>query len=362
MSSSLEEPSLSVLDDLDQEIVRALHKNGRAAWSIIAAMANSSTSTVRRRFESLHSDGRLRVTGRVDVARLDLAVPVMIQFRGRDSSRPDFLKSLQVRHDVRYVAAVAGSAGCVAEIVMPSLVGMQRVIHEITLQFDVEAELFVATHTYTSGQDWLPDTVNREIDVRQERMESRLSREESIVLGLLLEDGRTSLSDLAEPIGKSESTARRILESLIRRDIVSFRVLVEPELLGFQTSFWAWLNVEPSRLSAIGTELAAMKETKTLFATAGRYNLVGQFVLKYHTDMHAFMTDVLGAIDGIKKSEIMMQTETYKRVWNMVAGSSYVGVSGPDWLFKPPGSTPSLSESQLAKTDARRSNGGQGQC
>ncbi|MCU4298250.1 Lrp/AsnC family transcriptional regulator [Brevibacterium permense] len=358
MSPSLEEPSPAVLDDLDQEIVRALHKNGRAAWSNIAAMANSSTSTVRRRFESLQSDGRLRVTGRVDVARLDLAVPVMIQFRGRDSSRPDFLKSLQVRHDVRYVAAVAGSAGCVAEIVMPSLVGMQRVIHEITLQFDVEAELFVATHTYTSGQDWLPDTVKREIDVRQERMESRLSREESIVLGLLLEDGRTSLSDLAEPIGKSESTARRILESLIRRDIVSFRVLVEPERLGFQTSFWAWLNVEPSRLSAIGTELAAMKETKTLFATAGRYNLVGQFVLKYHTDMHAFMTDVLGAIDGIKKSEIMMQTDTYKRVWNMVACSSYVGVSGPDWLFNPPGSTSSLSESQLAKTDARRSNGG----
>lgn len=360
MSSAIEGSALRVLDDLDQDIVRALHRNGRAAWKSIAAQTNSSTSTVRRRFESLHSDGRLRVTGRVDVARLDLAVPVMVQFRGRDSSRPDFLKSLQVRRDVRYVAAVAGSAGCVAELVMPSLVGMQRVLHEITLQFDVQAELFVATHTYTSGQDWLPDTVNREIDVRQQRVESRLSREEAIVLGLLLEDGRTSLSDLAEPIGKSESTARRILESLINRDIVSFRVLVEPELLGFQTSFWAWLNVEPSSLSAIGTELAAMKETKTLFATAGRYNLVGQFVLKYHTDVHAFMTDVLGAIDGIKKSEIMMQAETYKRVWNMVACSSYVGVSGPDWLFKPPGLTLSSSEYQSAGGNIHPPRGGEG--
>lgn len=324
-----------VLDELDQGIVRALHENGRAAWSSIAAATNSSTSTVRRRFEALNSDGRLRVTGRVDVTRLGLAIPVMVQFRGRDSSRPDFLESLQVRPDVRYVAAVAGSAGCVAEIVMPSLVGMQGVIHEITLEFDVEAELFVATHTYTSGQDWLPDTVNREIDIRLERLESPPAREESIVLGLLLKDGRTSLSELAAPIGKSESTARRILESLISRDIVSFRVLVEPELLGFEASFWAWVNVEPSRLTAIGTELAAKEETKTLFATAGRYNLVGQFVLRYQTDMHGFMTDALGAIDGIKKSEIMMQTETYKRVWNMVENSSYVGVSGPSWLFEP---------------------------
>ncbi|MCF2570872.1 Lrp/AsnC family transcriptional regulator [Brevibacterium sp. UCMA 11754] len=322
------------LNDLDQGIVRALHDNGRAAWSSIAAETNSSTSTVRRRFEALNRDGRLRVTGRVDVTRLGLAVPVMVQFRGRDSSRPDFLQSLQVRSDVRYVGAVAGSAGCVAEIVMPSLVDIQGVIHEITLAFDVSAELFVATHTYTSGQDWLPATVNREIDVRQERLEAKLTREESTVLGLLLKDGRTSLSDLAAPIEKSESTARRILESLISREIVSFRVLVEPELLGFQSSFWAWLNVEPSHLTAIGTELAAMKETKTLFATAGRYNLVGQFVLKFHTDMHAFMTDVLGSIAGIKASEIMMQTSTHKRVWNMVKNSSYIGVSGPGWLFE----------------------------
>lgn len=323
------------LDDLDQGIVRALHENGRAAWSSIASKTNSSTSTVRRRFEALNRDGRLRVTGRVDVTRLGLAIPVMVQFRGRESSRPDFLESLQVRQDIRYVGAVAGSAGCVAEIVMPSLVDIQRVIHEITLQFDVVAELFVATHTYTSGQDWLPDTVNREIDVKQERLEPKLSREEATVLGLLLKDGRTSLSDLAAPIAKSESTARRILESLISREIVSFRVLVEPELLGFQSSFWAWLNVEPSHLTAVGTELAAMKETKTLFGTAGRYNLVGQFVLKFHTDMHAFMTDVLGSIDGIKKSEMMMQASTSKRVWNMVENNSYVGVSGPDWLFEP---------------------------
>lgn len=323
------------LDHLDEGILRTLHENGRASWSRIAHELNSSTSTVRRRFETLHRNGKLRVIGRLDVARLGLAVPVMVQFRGRESSRPKFLETLQRRTDVRYVSAVAGSAGSVAEIVTRSLRELQFVMNEITLNFDVSVESFVVTHTYTSGQDWVPDSVNRDIDIDLERLEVNFSREESVVLGLLLKDGRTSLGDLAGPIGKSESTARRILESLQERKIISFRVLVEPELLGFQSEFWVWLDIEPSRLTAVGTALAAKDATKTLFATAGRYNLVGQFVMQFHTDAHTFMTDVLGSIEGLRSAEMMLQTSTYKRVWNMVENNAYVGVSGPEWIFGP---------------------------
>lgn len=324
---------LPQLNELDREILRVLHSDGRASWGSIADEVGSSTSTVRRRFEALQSQGLVRVIGRTDVSKLGLGVATMLEFRGRDASHIELLRFLQNRTDIRYLSAMVGSAGCLAEIVSPTLFDVHLAVDEITRAFDVSVEPFVVTHTYTSGQDWLPGTVERTIEVDIAPRTDSLSLEERIVLGMLLSDGRTSLSDLASGIDKSESTARRIMESLQERNLLSFRVLVEPQTLGFESEFWIWFDVEPSHIADIGATLASHQATKTLFTVAGRYDLMGQFVLPRHADLHAFHTELLGSLQGLRGAETMLQTNNFKRVWNMVDRQQYHGVLGPEWLF-----------------------------
>ena len=321
------------LDSLDRQILTALHTDARAPWPKIAEEIGSSTSTVRRRFESLHGRGLIRVIGRTDVSRLGYGPSAMVKFWGRDSLKPEFLRRLQLHPHVRYLAATVGSAHCMAEIVPQDLGSLRTVLSDIAGDYRVTFESFVTTHTYTSGQDWLPDPAARTIDTATRAAETDLAIEERIILGKLLGDGRASFASLASATGKSENTARRIVEGLFEKEIVSLRVLVEPQVLGFEARFWALIDVEPSQLPEAASILAANQATKTLFATFGSCNLIGQFVLPRQTDSYSFMTDVLGSLPGARHADTLPESATYKRVWNIVEGDTYDGVAGPDWLF-----------------------------
>ena len=321
------------LDTLELGILAALRADGRAPWPKVAAEVGSSTSTVRRRYESLQQRGVIRVIGRTDVARLGFGPPAMVKFRGRDAMLPEFLASLQRNPHVRYLSGTLGTADCVAEVVPQTLSSLQDILWDIRQDFEVESESYVVTHTYTSGQDWLPDSAERKIDTSTHSADVELSLDERRVLGLLLRDGRASYSSISESIQKSENTTRRILESLFDREIASIRVLVEPEMLGFQAKFWAWIDIKPSHLPEAARLLAANPATKTLFASAGSSNLVGQFVLPRHTGVYAFMVEVLGELPGVRSAETLLESSVYKRVWNLVQDGAYGGVAGPDWLF-----------------------------
>lgn len=317
-------PGGRLIDEVDAELIRVLHSDGRAPWPKVAKELDCSPSTARRRFEAMHRAGMLRLIGRTDVARLGLGVPAMVQFTGAHASDPDFLASMRTRPDVRFLAAVVGSVGSVAEFVVPDAAALQERIGQVSAEFQVAAEAFVVMHTYTSGQDWLPDAVERRVDVRSRELpRASLTPAEVTVLELLIRNGRTPLPELAAAIGKSENTARRTMDSLRERELLDFRVLVEPEVLGFRAEFWVWLEVEPFQLAQAGEELARNPGTKYLAATAGRNNLVGQIVLPDHPDMYGYFTEVLGQITGIRRVETMIQTETHKRVWNGVVEGRY---------------------------------------
>lgn len=327
--------STTSLDSLDRDILSALHADGRASWSKIAETIGSSVSTVRRRYESLSSRGLIRVIGRTDVARLGFGPPTMVKYRGPDALHSDFLTSLQRNPHVRYLSATLGSAHCIAEIVPRSLSSLREILSDIGQNFSVTSESFVITHTYTSGQAWLPDSVRRSIDTATSTEEVELSADEATILGMLLRDGRASFASLAAATHRSENTVKRIVDSLFEHRVVSLRVLVEPQLLGFQANFWTLIDIEPSRLPEAASILADNPATKTLFATAGSCNLLGQFVLPRHTDTYAFMTEVLGALPGARSAETLLETDTYKRVWNLVSGETYGETAGPPWLFGP---------------------------
>lgn len=310
---------------MDSALIRTLHSDGRAPWPRVARDLGCSPSTARRRFEAMHRAGLLRLIGRADVVRLGLGVPAMVQFTGVDANSPEFVEAIRTRSDVRFLASVIGSAASVSEFVVPDAASLQRRLSDIAADFRVTADTFVVLHTYTSGQDWLPDSVERHVDTRSGNTDqARLATAEVTVLELLVRDGRTSLADIAAAIDKSEHTARRTIDSLRERELLDFRVLVEPAALGFDSEFWIWLDVEPSTLAQVGEELASNPATKYLAVTAGRSNLAGQIVLPAHSAMFAYVTDVLGKVDGVRRLETLIQTETHKRVWHRVADGRYI--------------------------------------
>jgi DNA-binding Lrp family transcriptional regulator len=316
--------------ELDGRIVAALQLNGRASWGAIAKHAGTSESTVLRRVGQLTESGQLRVIGVVDVLRCGLGVPVLVRFRCRPGTTGRVAAALAARAETRYVSVLAGSADCAAEVVVPRYEEIARLQQDQlpAVEHVLETETLAVIRTFRSNHDWNPgmldDAAAKELrgeDTRpfEEHLwgqpPERLDELDLALVAALGEDGRMSFKDLSRTVGSSESTAARRVDSLIRRGCLRFRTLAEPSILGFTVEFMLWLSVQPAELDAAGKQLARHPGTKYLSATTGRFNLVGQIVLRHYGELYGHTTDVVGALPGLRSADVTLQVATLKRAW-----------------------------------------------
>jgi DNA-binding Lrp family transcriptional regulator len=316
--------------ELDKRIVAALQLNGRASWGAIAKHVGASESTVLRRVAQLTGSGQLRVIGVVDVLRCGLGVPVLVRFRCRPGTAGIVAAAVAARPETRYASVLAGSADCVAEVVLPTHEDIGRLVLQglPAGEHVLESETLAVMRTLTSAYDWDSrvlgaNAVNdlRGSEVRPfeeqfwERPPEKLDELELAIIAALGEDGRMSFKELTRQVGTSESTVARRVDSLVRRGCLRFRTLAEPGILGFAVEFMLWLSVLPSQLDKAGQQLAAQPNTKYLSATTGRFNLVGQIVLGHYGELYRHTTEVVGALPGLQAADVTLQVSTLKRAW-----------------------------------------------
>jgi len=316
--------------ELDRRIVAALQLNGRASWGAVARHVGASESTVLRRAEKLTENGRLRVIGVVDVLRCGLGVPVIARLKCRPGAAATVAEALAARPDVRYASVLAGSADCSAEFVLPSyadIAGLQENGFPAAEAIR-DAETFAVMRTFTSNHDWDSGELSPEAatdlrggDVRPfeeqhwERPPEQLDELDLAICAALGEDGRVAFKEVSKLVGSSESTVARRVDSLVKRGCLRFRTLAEPAMFGYALEFMLWLSVVPGELDRAGQQLAAHPGTKYLSATTGRFNLVGQIVLRHYGELYRHTTDVVGALPGLREADVTLQVSTLKRAW-----------------------------------------------
>nr|WP_245162027.1 Lrp/AsnC family transcriptional regulator [Brevibacterium marinum] len=322
------------MDPVDRAIVDVLHRDGRAPWSRVAEQVNVSAATVRRRYETMHNQGVIRVIGATDVARLGLGTPIYMRLSNAHGDLDVLIPRLRSRKEVRSLNTLLGSVDIAAEMVLPPNADHSRLVADITKGTAATVETLLLTHAFASGQDWAPprdtDEPTRLAPVKtQPAPPVELTRSEAKALGMLMHDGRTSLGDLANAIGKSENTASRTIDQLQEYGLLDFRILVEPERLGFGTEFLLWLEVEPQHLTETAISLSEHPSTKYLTATTGSCSLAGQFIVRDRTELFHYSTQVLASLPGIRSADFSIQTATHKRVWTSIEEGVYATAGQP---------------------------------
>lgn len=113
-TDSLEAPRSPV----DRTILRVLRENGRATHEELARIAGVSSSTARRRVESLRASGSLFIRAVVNPAMLGFAVRAMLWVRTAPSQVEPAGEALLQSPHVRYAAVVGGRCQLVVEVVL----------------------------------------------------------------------------------------------------------------------------------------------------------------------------------------------------------------------------------------------------
>lgn len=106
------------LDDLDKQIVKFLHKDGRMAYTELAKRLQSAEATVRYRVQRLIDSGAITVQAYLNPDKLGYQQIALISFSCTDLSQAHQVASELAQMDsVSYVAFVTGAYDLIIEIV-----------------------------------------------------------------------------------------------------------------------------------------------------------------------------------------------------------------------------------------------------
>jgi DNA-binding Lrp family transcriptional regulator len=325
------------LDTVDRCIVAALQIHGRASWQQLARAVGASDSTVARRVHRLFDEGLVRVAASTDPLLCDQGYPVVVQITSEPGAATAVAQRLAARPDVRFAALITGSSDVVIELIVRSQTELARILFtEIdrapgirsTTTESVLAHYKMA-HMWSHGT--LPEEAATALAAERGVVEPGaprpLDEREQAIVDVLAEDARAGYALIAQRLGTSESAVRRRLDGLIREGRVRFTTIVEPELLGYGVKAMCWLAVDLSHLEESARALSARPEVRYVAATAGYSDITIEVVLRDQQDLHRFLTQVLGALAGLRRAEVGLELATLKRAF--VLDESVADLFGP---------------------------------
>jgi len=311
------------LDALDKRLIAALQVAPRASWQQLAAALGISESTVSRRARRLFTSGCVTVTGIPDPLKCGLGFPVLIQVGCEVGAAGSVARSLAMRPDVRFVALLSGSHDLVLEVVVSSREQLGEVLLNDLNQ--IPGILRTSTETvvrnFKTSYDWGRELLGEQasllpappIPAPDSDGQPKVDAEDLHLMELLGADGRMSAAELAKHSNLSESAVRRRVDNLSATGALHFATFVDPQLIGFEVPVFLWLDVDLAALEEVAGALAARHEVRYLSATAGYSNLIAEVILRDLDRLYLFLTDVVGSLPGVRRSEVGLELATVKR-------------------------------------------------
>jgi DNA-binding Lrp family transcriptional regulator len=133
-------------------------------------------------------------------------------------------------------------------------------------------------------------------------------------------DGRAGQAALARTLGWSMSRVATRLQALLDSGAVDVDVdfLLEP--FGFTTSAHLFLQVAPGRIVAVGEALSAHRLTSWVAAISGSANIMAAVTCRTGNDLFAYVTEEVGALDGVLHVETVPLLTRLKQASTRVTG------------------------------------------
>ena len=126
-----------------------------------------------------------------------------------------------------------------------------------------------------------------------------LDKIDYLILKALIEDGRTSYSNIAKETRLTDVAIKKRVESLKKRGIVSsITAEINYNALGFENPIYVQIRSELSKNKDLIKKIESFDFATELYQVLGEYNLLAKLVLPSLGDAEKFI-EKLGSLDGI---------------------------------------------------------------
>ncbi|PSK99009.1 AsnC family transcriptional regulator [Murinocardiopsis flavida] len=316
-----------MLDDLDLDLIAALQVAPRAPANVVADVLGASASTVGRRIQRLHAESLLRVIGQVDWRLFSDARPRHVWISTVPGRAQEVAHRLAERGDTQFVAMTSGDAD-VYGVLHPR--GRAAVRDLLTLDVPsipgiVATRSDLVLRPVSRADSW---RLRRLTPDRVAALEPHavpaagahgdtdpLSPQELAVARLLHRNGRTASGEVARELGVSQSTAYRVVQSLLGRGVVRPRVEVEPALLGMGLEAVLALTVQPGAITAVADALADDPHARYVTIVAGAEALILHGVFPDEERLADFLSVDLARLPGVGGIRVSVVLDVLCRYW-----------------------------------------------
>ena len=134
------------------------------------------------------------------------------------------------------------------------------------------------------------------------------------IILILQEDGRASHAKVARDLRVSEGTVRRRLAKLLSDKAIRVVAIAEPAQLGYHTSAFIGIQVDPARVEAVAGHLAQLVETEHVAITTGTYDIFIWVNLASSEALADFLHIKVGTVQGVRHTETFVSLQTKKHV------------------------------------------------
>lgn len=325
VTSSKGKPLMPALDDTDLACLIALQADPRASWRELGAATGIAERTVARRIKRLMDADALRVIAEADPLATGRGVVLHAWVRCRSGRVAEAAEALASLGITQLVVTLAGTADLMAELTLADAADMPDVVTRVLPSIDgveqVEARLVLRPFRRAGQWRIQADGAAAEAPDPASQTPVALTEPEQRIVAHLMRDGRASLAELSAHAEVSEPTAQRLLQHLVERRALSFRVEVEPALVGFPVEAVISVQVRPQVVDALAAHLALDPNTRCLFGTSGASQLFWHVLCRDSLHLWDVVTRRLGELDGVLASEVGVVMRAYKRCGIVRAGA-----------------------------------------
>jgi len=132
------------------------------------------------------------------------------------------------------------------------------------------------------------------------------------IINELLKSADLSNEELAEKLHTSESTIRRRKRILIENGIIRSAVVADPFRLGYTIMALIGIQVDLGLAETVEKALVQLPQLRFIGMTLGRYDILTEAWFKSNEEMLNFVTNILGKIEGIHRSETLQVLKLVK--------------------------------------------------
>lgn len=133
------------------------------------------------------------------------------------------------------------------------------------------------------------------------------------IIRLLQENGRVSNTEIARTVSVSETTVRNRVARLLENDVITITAVPSPDAFELHLATIIGMRVDLDLLEVVTQALTRHAETRFIAVVTGRYDLVTEAYFRDQDHLHAFLTTVVGPLEGVRHVEASVILRVPKR-------------------------------------------------